>query len=77
MNNQRGFLHLLPLLLIVAVIVGAILIVSGKLKLPFSVPFLNQGPKVDLKSEYKNPFNKETQYVNPFETYKNPFVVSR
>lgn len=77
MNNQRGFLHLLPLLLIAALIVGVILVATGKVKLPFSVPFLQQGPKVDLKTEYKNPFNKETQYVNPFETYKNPFVVNR
>ena len=29
------------------------------------------------ESYYKNPFKKETQYVNPFETYKNPFVVSK
>ncbi|TSC66623.1 MAG: Uncharacterized protein CEO21_137 [Microgenomates group bacterium Gr01-1014_80] len=75
--NQRGFLHLLPLLLIVAIIVAVVLVVTGKLKLPFSVPFLQQGPKVDLKTEYKNPFNKETQYVNPFDTYKNPFVTNR
>ena len=75
--NQRGLLHLLPLLLVVAIIVAVILVATGKLKVPFSIPFLNQGPKVDLKTEYKNPFNKETQYVNPFDTYKNPFVVNR
>lgn len=74
--NQRGVLHLLPLLLIAAVIIGAILVFTGKFKLP-SVPFLQKGPKVSVKSEYANPFKKETQYVNPFETYKNPFTIAK
>ena len=30
-------------------------------------------PTVTLKTETKNPFNKDTQFVNPFETYKSPF----
>lgn len=74
--NQKGVLHLIPLLLVAAVIIGVILIATGKLKLP-SIPFLQKGPKVELKTEYKNPFKKETQYVNPFETYKNPFTVAK
>ena len=74
--NQRGVLHLLPLILIAAVVIGAILVFTGKFKLP-SVPFLQKGPKVGLKTEYKNPFDKKTQYVNPFETYKNPFTVAK
>ncbi len=28
---------------------------------------------VNLKSEYENPFSSDTQYVNPFSDYKNPF----
>lgn len=28
---------------------------------------------VVLKEEYSNPFDKDTQYVNPFSSYKNPF----
>jgi len=28
---------------------------------------------VKLKTQYKNPFDKDTQYVNPFSGYKNPF----
>lgn len=28
---------------------------------------------VQLKNEYKNPFDEKTQYVNPFSSYKNPF----
>lgn len=74
--HQRGIVHLLPLLLIAAVIIGAILVFTGKLKLP-SLPFFQKGPKVELKTEYKNPFKQETQYVNPFETYKNPFTIAK
>lgn len=74
--NQRGVLHLLPLLLIGAIIIGVILVATGKFKLP-SLPFGQKGPKVELKTEYKNPFKQETQYVNPFETYKNPFTVAK
>lgn len=76
--NQRGVIHLLPLVLIIAVIAAGIyLVYSGIIKLP-SVPIFQKGTtKVDLKSEYKNPFDKKTQYVNPFNTYKNPFVVNR
>lgn len=78
MNNQRGIVHLLPLLLIVAAVVLVVVLVQrGIIKLP-GLPFGQKtSTNVELKSEYKNPFNKETQYVNPFETYKNPFVVNR
>ena len=77
--SQRGFVHLaLPVVLLL--IVGAVilgLLYFGIIKNPFqNLSFLSQGPKVALKKEYKNPFDKETQYVNPFEKdYKNPFVV--
>lgn len=33
----------------------------------------NQEPSVTLKTDYQNPFDKSTQYVNPFSDYKNPF----
>lgn len=29
--------------------------------------------EIALKKEYENPFEKDTQYVNPFAGYKNPF----
>ena len=41
------------------------------------LPSLQGGPRVATKTKYKNPFDKKTQYVNPFETYKNPFVVAK
>lgn len=80
-RHQKGIIHLLPLEVIFAlIVVGAIFYVvsQGIVKLPSSLTSLFQkGPKVELQESYQNPFKKETQYVNPFETYKNPFTVSR
>lgn len=78
MNKQKGVIHLaLPLLLLL--IIGAVVVVlfaTGVIKNPLKdLPFLSKGAKVSTKTEYKNPFKKETQYVNPFESYKNPFTV--
>lgn len=77
MNNQKGVVHLLLLLIIVAIVGGAIyLVYKGYIKLP-STSLFQKKTNVELKTEYKNPFKKETQYVNPFDKYKNPFVVNR
>lgn len=53
-------------------------IALSKSLLPSSVittgqPAVKKEPKVPVKKEYENPFDKNTQYVNPFSTYKNPF----
>ena len=81
LNNQRGVIHLVLPVLLLLVIGAAIfgLVYFGIIKNPFSkLPIIGQKqPSVSLKSEYKNPFNKSTQYVNPFDTYKNPFVVAK
>lgn len=77
MKQPRGFIHLLPLLLVVIIVLAVFLVYKGIIKLPGNVPFLPKGPSVELKTEYKNPFKKESQYVNPFEEYKNPFVTNR
>lgn len=82
MNTQKGFVHLIGL--IILLLAGAVLfaliyfkIIKNPLEyLPFFNP-VQQVPKISTKTEYKNPFKKDTQYINPFETYKNPFVVSR
>ena len=78
MENQRGIAHILLIIVILVALAvsGYFLLTKFGFKLP-SIPGIQQGPKVSLKTEYKNPFNKETQYVNPFETYKNPFVVNK
>ncbi|KKS40079.1 MAG: hypothetical protein UV61_C0003G0099 [Candidatus Gottesmanbacteria bacterium GW2011_GWB1_43_11] len=43
-----------------------------------SAPKINQlfkpkAPTVTVKTETKNPFKKETQFVNPFDPVKSPF----
>lgn len=79
--RQTGIIHLavpiFALLAIVAVFFG--LLYFGVLKNPFkNIPlFGSREPQVQLKAGYENPFKKETQYVNPFETYKNPFTVAK
>lgn len=66
--------HLLPIAVLILAfwgIVFYVLMEKGIIKRPSFVP--GGGPKVELKTEYKNPFDKETQYVNPFQEFKNPF----
>lgn len=65
------------MVLLIIVLVGVLLAYSkGVVQLPSQLVFQKK-PTVTLKTEYNNPFNKEVQYVNPFEKYKNPFVVNR
>jgi len=80
-ENQKGIAHIL-LLIVILLAVGAVvyfLFSQGIIKNPFQNLRLpgQGGPSVSLKSEYENPFDKNTQYVNPFEGYKNPFVVAK
>lgn len=63
--------------LLIIVLIGVLLAYSKGVPLPSQLVFQKKQPTVTLKTEYNNPFNKETQYVNPFEKYKNPFVVNR
>lgn len=80
MNKQKGIIHLLiPLLLLLVVGAGAFFLIRfGVIKNPLSrLPLSQQQPTVSVKSDYKNPFKKETQYINPFETYKNPFAIAK
>lgn len=65
---------ILLLILAVFVSVGAtayILTSGGKFNLPFQLS--KKEPTITLKTENRNPFNPETQYVNPFDTTKSPF----
>lgn len=76
MSRQSGIVHhfpLLSLLIIAALVLGAYLLLQGKL----SLPFLQKGPRVEPETKYENPFKQETQYVNPFDSYKNPFTTNR
>ncbi len=80
MPNQKGIVALIPLLLVVILVaILAILVSQGIIKNPLEkLPFSFQSEKskeakIGLKSEYSNPFDKSSQYVNPFAVYKNPF----
>ena len=77
MYRQRGVVHLF--LLLILLIVGVLVfffVFKGNLK-NIKIPFLAKKPTVKLQEKYTNPFAKESQFVNPFDTYKNPFVVNR
>lgn len=77
MDYKKGIVHLFPLILIAAlVITGWFLVFKFLLKgkLPFGKP---KQPTVELKTEYKNPFDKKSQYVNPIDQFKNPFTTLR
>ena len=72
---QKGVVHLLPLLLFFAVLagIGVYLLMKGTAKLP-SPGLFEKEPTVETQSVYKNPFDENTQYVNPFDQYKSPFL---
>ena len=76
---QKGIIHLLPLFVIlVALGLVVFLVFTGKINLgSLKIPFLNKKPTVQLQQKYSNPFDIKTQYVNPFDEFKNPFTVSK
>ncbi len=73
---QKGSVALLPLLVIlfVVVAVGFFLFKNNPFSLSGKNP-TNQSTNtpVSLKKDYQNPFDKNSQYINPFSGYKNPF----
>lgn len=77
MKQEKGVITLVPLLVLVIVLaVLYILISQGLVKSPVKVPGVTPAkkePAVSLQTQYQNPFDKNTQYVNPFARYKNPF----
>lgn len=77
-NKELGVIHLvLPLILLLVVIAGALVIYFGVIRSPLSIKLPNlvnkKEPTVTLQKQYQNPFDKSTQYVNPFSEYQNPF----
>lgn len=78
MDQQKGFIHLLPVIVVLVLAIAAVILLgSGVVKLPSSLTNLltkKQEPTVEVKEDYKNPFDKEAQYVNPFDQYKSPFL---
>lgn len=76
MGFKKGIAHILPVILIAIVVIGVwLLIYTFVLKKKVSLPGLSgKEPTVELKKDYKNPFNKNAQYVNPFDDFKNPLA---
>ena len=75
--HQQGFAHLLLILLVVTIVAVISLFYLGVIKNPAkqiqSIVTGKKEPTVALKTQYQNPFDKATQYVNPFSSYQNPF----
>ncbi|MEK7159932.1 MAG: hypothetical protein AAB702_00425 [Patescibacteria group bacterium] len=61
------------LFVIIVFSVVAFVIVSQSKKTDTKVTKETKEPTVNLVTEYENPFDKKSQYVNPFSGYKNPF----
>lgn len=76
---RKGVVHHTGLIIIVIIAVWALVLylLISKNIIKFKTPFSKKEPsKVQLQTEYKNPFNKDTQFVNPFDKTKNPFAVA-
>lgn len=77
---KKGVVHHAGLIIIAIVVFWTLVLyfLISKNIIKLKVPFLKKEPtKVELKTEYKNPFNKDTQFVNPFDQTKNPFAVAK
>lgn len=76
--ESKKRIKVLVLLALVVVVAVSALVYFKIIKNPIqNIPLLQKEPKVSIKTGYKNPFDKKTQYINPFEEYKNPFVVAK
>lgn len=76
--NQKGTALLLAPLLILFILAAIIyiFITLGIIKSPLKsipLPQVKKETSVSLQKQYQNPFDKNTQYVNPFSSYQNPF----
>lgn len=75
-KSKAGFSHIILLILIgVFVLAGIYYFASGNYKAPTAST--GQKPTVTLQTKFQNPFDKNSQYANPFAQYKNPFEVAK
>lgn len=73
MIYKRGIAHLFVIGIgVLVLLVGTLLV--AKFVFNKKISFGKKEPNVALKTVYQNPFDKKTQYVNPFSETKNPFV---
>lgn len=68
---SRKVALLVAAVFIIAIGSVAYLVLSSKGQTPRL--FAPKKPTVALETTYDNPFKPETQFVNPFQEYKNPF----
>ena len=77
---KKGVVHHAGLIIIVIVLFWALVLyfLVSKNIIKLKIPSLKKEPAaVELKTDYSNPFDKETQFVNPFDQTKNPFAVAK
>lgn len=79
MKNSFGFSHILVLLVLLFAAAGLVAVfLSSSKNFPGQMAGKSdQKLTVKLQAQYNNPFDKSSQYANPFSQYKNPFVVAK
>ncbi|MBI2641677.1 hypothetical protein HYW87_03730 [Candidatus Roizmanbacteria bacterium] len=71
-HHRIAFYAVLLFVMLLGLIVIGLL--REKIVTPLTPPSTSKtGAVVELQSEFKNPFDKNAQYVNPFQQVKNPF----
>ncbi len=68
--NTLPFFILLAIIIVVITIAVVFFISSQSQKSDNKTAPASQTPPIKLKTGYQNPFDKSTQYVNPFEDLK-------
>lgn len=72
--NQKGAVFLIFVLIFAAVVIlGGTLVYKTLTTATKKIAKTSEVLSVSLKEEYNNPFDKNTQYVNPFGDRHNPF----
>lgn len=72
--NQQGVIFLIFVFVFAAVaVVGVSLVIKTLTTATKKISQNAEVLSVALKTDYSNPFDRETQYVNPFSSKKNPF----
>lgn len=75
-KKQKELILVLVIALLVFVVMVIVIVATRSTSIVPQKPTstgVSKEPTVNLKKEYKNPFDKNAQYVNPFSQYKNPF----
>ena len=65
---NKGIVVVFPLVIVAALVVFFVLVIQKPL-----TNLTKKETQIELQTQYQNPFDKDSQYVNPFSVYKNPF----